>query len=54
MFHARDPLAFWRAAHEVGVRFNPPSGTRLRAVTHLDVAASDVEDVLSRLKSRAA
>jgi threonine aldolase len=49
MFHAEDPLALWRAAWEAGVRFNPPSGTRLRAVTHLDVDAADVERALDRL-----
>jgi threonine aldolase len=50
MFHAEDPLAFWRAASERKVRFNPPSGTRLRAVTHLDVEAADVEEALNRLE----
>jgi threonine aldolase len=49
MFHAADPLAFWRAAGERKVRFNPPSGTRIRAVTHLDVATNDVEEALARL-----
>jgi len=49
MFHAEQALAFWRAAWEREVRFNPPSGTRLRAVTHLDVAAGDVEEALARL-----
>jgi threonine aldolase len=51
MFHVPEALAFWRAAWEKGVRFNPPSGTRLRAVTHLDVSSSDVEDALGRLAS---
>jgi threonine aldolase len=50
MFHAADPLAFWRAAGERKVRFNAPSGTRIRAVTHLDVDASDVEEALTRLE----
>jgi threonine aldolase len=49
MFHADEALAFWRAAWESGVRFNPPSGTRLRAVTHLDVGPGDVEEALARL-----
>jgi threonine aldolase len=49
MFHAGDALALWRAAWEAGVRFNPPSGTRLRAVTHLDVGPDDVERALERL-----
>jgi threonine aldolase len=49
MFHVREPLAFWRAAAERQVRFNPPSGTRLRAVTHLNVVAEDMEEALARL-----
>jgi threonine aldolase len=51
MFHVPESLAFWRAALEKGVRFNPPSGTRLRAVTHLDVSSEDVEDALGRIAS---
>jgi threonine aldolase len=51
MFHVPEALAFWKAAAAKGVRFNPPSGTRLRAVTHLDVATADVEDALDRLGS---
>lgn len=54
MFHAREPLAFWREALARGVRFNPPSGTRLRAVTHLGVEAEDVDDALARLAECAA
>jgi threonine aldolase len=49
MFHVADPLAFWRAAGERKVRFNPPSGTRIRAVTHRDVDAADMEEALARL-----
>jgi threonine aldolase len=49
MFHPADPLAFWRAAGERQVRFNPPSGMRIRAVTHLDVDAADLEEALARL-----
>jgi threonine aldolase len=51
MFHVPEALAFWRAAGAKGVRFNPPDGSRLRAVTHLDVEAADVEDALERLAS---
>jgi threonine aldolase len=51
MFHVPEALAFWRAVGEKGVRFNPPSGTRLRAVTHLDVSSADVEDALGRIAS---
>ncbi len=53
MFHAPRALAFWRAAWEQRVRFNPPSGTRLRAVTHLDVGTEDVDDALDRLRPAA-
>jgi threonine aldolase len=50
MFHADDdPPGFWRSAAEAGVRFNPPSGTRLRAVTHQGVDRTAVEDALARL-----
>jgi len=51
MFHVPETLAFWKAAWEKGLRVNPPSGTRLRAVTHLDVTASDVEEALRRIAS---
>jgi threonine aldolase len=54
MFHAEQPLAFWRAALEQGVRLGFPNGTRLRAVTHLDVADGDVEEALARLARCAA
>jgi threonine aldolase len=50
MFHAADPLAFWRAAADRKVRFNAPSGTRVRAVTHLDVDAAGIEEALARLE----
>jgi threonine aldolase len=49
MFHAADPFPFWKAAWEQEVRFNPPSGTRLRAVTHLDVGRAEVDAALERL-----
>ena len=51
MFHVPEALAFWKAAAAKGVRLNPPSGTRLRAVTHLDVASADVETALGRVAS---
>ena len=51
MFHVPEALAFWKAAGAKGVRLNPPSGTRLRAVTHLDVAPADVADALDRIAS---
>jgi threonine aldolase len=53
MFHAPRALAFWRAASEQCVKLNPPSGTRLRAVTHLDVGADDVDVALERLRPAA-
>lgn len=49
MFHAGDALDLWRAAWEAGLRFNPPSGTRLRAVTHLGVDDAGVDLALARL-----
>jgi len=46
MFHADDAAALQRAAWARGVRINPPSGTRLRAVTHLDVDRAGIERAL--------
>jgi threonine aldolase len=50
MFHTVDAARFWKEAWENGVLFNPPSGSRLRAVTHLDVTPEDVTDALERLR----
>lgn len=50
MFHVDGPLAFWRAARASEVLFNPPQGTRFRAVTHLGAGAEEVEDALHRLR----
>ena len=50
MFHPPDAPRFWKTAWQAGVRFGPPSGTRLRAVTHLDVTPEDVGEALGRLE----
>jgi threonine aldolase len=49
MFHPDDAPRFWKSAWERGVSFNPPSGGRLRAVTHLGVTPEDVTEALTRL-----
>jgi threonine aldolase len=49
MFHPTNAPRFWKGAWERGVRFGPPSGTRLRAVTHLGVTREDVTEALERL-----
>src|SRR5687767_2629204 len=53
LFHAADDAAFQRAARGVGVLFSGPARGVLRAVTHLDVAAADVDDALARIRSLA-
>jgi threonine aldolase len=50
MFRVADPGAFQRAARERGVLFSRPSPHPRRAVTHLDVAAADVDEALERLR----
>ena len=50
MFRAEDPLAFARAARERALLINPLGAGRLRAVTHLDVSAGDVEEALERIR----
>jgi threonine aldolase len=50
MFRVADPGAFQRAARERGVLFSRTSPHALRAVTHLDVAAADVDEALERLR----
>jgi threonine aldolase len=44
-----DALARFASFHEAGVRVGPVSATVLRAVTHLDVSAEDVEEALRRI-----
>jgi threonine aldolase len=51
MFHTADTPRFWKEAWDRGVRFNPPSGSRLRAVTHLGVTPEDVTEALTRLRT---
>jgi threonine aldolase len=53
LFHAADDAAFQRAARGVGVLFSGPARGVLRAVTHLDVAAADVDDALARIRTLA-
>jgi threonine aldolase len=53
LFHAGDDAAFQRAARGVGVLFSGPARGALRAVTHLDVGAADVDEALARIRSLA-
>ena len=46
MFEVEDPPRFSARLAERGVRINPLDERRLRAVTHLDVSADDVEQAL--------
>ena len=49
MFRVADARRFVSGARERGVLINPIDAERLRAVTHLDVTAEDVEEALRRL-----
>jgi threonine aldolase len=49
MFRVDDEQGFLRTSRERGVLINPMAPGRFRAVTHLDVSPSDVEDCLGRL-----
>jgi threonine aldolase len=51
LFHAADDAAFSRAARAAGVLFSGPARGVLRAVTHLDVGAPDVDEALARIRS---
>jgi threonine aldolase len=53
LFHTRDDAAFQRAARGAGVLFSGPTRGVLRAVTHLDVGAADVDEALARIRSLA-
>jgi threonine aldolase len=53
LFHTADDAVFQRAAREVGVLFSGPARGALRAVTHLDVGAADVDEALARIRSLA-
>jgi threonine aldolase len=50
IFRAADDAAYLAAARERGVLLSRAGAGRLRAVTHLDVTASDVELALERLR----
>ena len=49
MFRVPDMETFTRSAHERGVLVNPFDLERMRAVTHLDVSADDIDEAISRL-----
>jgi threonine aldolase len=51
MFRVADDAAFQRAARERGVLVGRADPGRLRAVTHLDVTAADIEEALERIGS---
>jgi threonine aldolase len=50
LFRTEDALRFSREARERGVLVGPRDAVWLRAVTHLDVSADDVDDALARLR----
>ncbi len=50
MFRTADPAAFAAAAGERNVKVGRFDAARLRAVTHLDVSAGDIEEALGRLE----
>jgi threonine aldolase len=49
IFRARDAVAFLAAARDAGVLLNRIGPDTLRAVTHLDVSAADVDEAVLRL-----
>jgi threonine aldolase len=49
MFESREALRLQHACHERGVWMIPFSDTRIRAVTHLDVSASQIDSALERI-----
>jgi threonine aldolase len=49
MFEVEDTPGFVRATREREVLINPTAPGRLRAVTHLDVSADDLDDALARI-----
>jgi threonine aldolase len=51
LFRTEDAAHFARAARERGVLVGPRDAFWLRAVTHLDVSADDVDDALARLRA---
>lgn len=53
LFRAPAAAAFAEAARAAGVLMNRTGGDQLRAVTHLDVSAGDVDEALDRLRRAA-
>jgi len=51
LFEATDAARFSRALRERGLLVNPIGPGRLRAVTHLDVSADDIEEAIARVKA---
>ena len=49
MFDVEDSAGFLRETRARDLLINPMAEGRFRAVTHLDVSASDVEEALGRL-----
>jgi threonine aldolase len=49
MFGFGDTLAFIRATRARGILIDPTSPGRFRAVTHLDVSTTDLEEALERV-----
>jgi len=49
LFRSAEAGPLWQALHERGVLVNPVDRRTFRAVTHLDVAAEDIEDALGRI-----
>ncbi|MFN8643771.1 MAG: low-specificity L-threonine aldolase [Candidatus Binatia bacterium] len=49
LFGGRDVGRLWQALRERQVLVNPVDAQTLRAVTHLDVTAEDIEDALGRI-----
>ena len=49
MFRVSDPKRFGEESRAAGVWINPIDAERLRAVTHLDLDAGDIEEALERL-----
>ena len=49
MFEVADTIGFARAAHESGLMVIPLDPGRFRAVTHLDVSTSDIDEAIARI-----
>lgn len=53
LFRPPDAGRWWQGLHERGVLLNPSDRRTLRAVTHLDVSAEDIEEALRRIQDLA-